>query len=328
MKFNKIFVVLAILLLVIILFLLSDRNLKQKVVTVDCDNGDNGETLRTKVAGSNKGDVINVLGTCKVNSPVVVGTSNILINGQGATIDGGDGEHSVIEVRGAKNVIISGLTLARGKHGIFIDEKSSVALSDINARNNSSAGIAIGADEFEFAPETSEGGLGVQQSLGDTQKTPLTEILNKLDFSFISQAVADCHDVTLPDVSTIIKTKNIIGFKLCGGGTSVVYGTVTVNGSGNVGVHLESSLLVIIDNLIIRDKNLAGMVVSEGSVVRVYGRVDEQGSDFGLALSTYVGESKIRVYSGVSFNEKISCYERSGLNNDVTTGSIRELTCQ
>ncbi|MBL1260711.1 MAG: hypothetical protein COB33_009310 [Thiotrichaceae bacterium] len=285
MKLNKAFIAAAVVLLLILLFVfLNNKGSKPAVVTVNC----NHESLSTVVKNAKAGTRIKVLGECREDTPVVITQHNMVIVGEGQTITG-NGSASVIEVRGAKNVIISGLTLTGGKHGIFIDKNSSVVLGDLHATNNAGSGIAIGSDvPFKFPGTGVKGPTSapdVKQNMDEVKQSPVTQMLNKWDFSFIKSAVAD--DGVCSTFGRVIEdlftSENIL---LTIGDTAFVCGTVTVTTNG-VGVSvLQVSTLIIYDILTMVDNSIAGMVVAIISTVDVKGNATVSESDnlFGIVV--------------------------------------------
>ncbi len=320
MKFNKIFVVLAILLLLIILFLLPECNPEPKVVTVDCSKGD---LLFDEVERANKRNVgtrINVTGECTENNPVVITRDNIIIVGQGQaeTIIKGNAVDSVIKVEGAKNVIISKLTLTNGKNGIFIDDESSVVLNDIDVVGNTDIGIAIGSDVAVELPEIGDDIPNtvpdVEQNIDNAQQqSPATQILNKLDFSFMKSAVASSP--VCPTVGEIIKNKNISGFIIDDIGTVYFCGTVRTNGR-QIGVLVRDNSTLNIYGHLIRKNHLVGMLVAENSVVNIHsrGRVDTIINARFDVLMKKEETNRINIHSGGIYSPlNTKCYD-NGLN--------------
>ena len=104
---------------------------------VDCSSGTIGEVM----PAAQPGDTITITGTC--NETVAVNKDGITLDGGGmAVIDGGGADVPVIAVYGHQNVVIRGLTVQKGQHGVMADRGAAVWLEDVTAQDNG-GGIAI-----------------------------------------------------------------------------------------------------------------------------------------------------------------------------------------
>ena len=132
---------------------------------VDCSSG----TIADALSEAQPGDTIMITGTC--NETVDVSKDGITLDGGGtAIIDGGAADAPVIAVYGQQNVVIRGLTVQEGQHGIMADRGAAVWLEDVTAQRNG-GGIAIrGNSSATFAgtirgnDNTLENGIEVRQS--------------------------------------------------------------------------------------------------------------------------------------------------------------------
>ncbi|MBL1260710.1 MAG: hypothetical protein COB33_009305 [Thiotrichaceae bacterium] len=297
------------------------RDLSEQISkTVDCDHQG---SLSEMVALANENRAItriHVIGECTEKNPVVINRNNLVIMGEGQTIRG-NGVDPVIEVRGAKNIIISGLTLTGGKHGIFIDKNATVALSHIHATKNTGSGIMIGGDLDATTQWPSFGKGGPEsapvseQSMGEALSHFVTQMLNKWDFSFIKSAVADdpvCRengsfnspDSDFPGDTTffcgaVTVEGNFIGVSVSGASTLEIHGHLTMQ-NNTLGMGVESSAINVYSDAIVSE--------GEGSMINTFDGVWLQ-NDPAIHIyidSTFITDSRIQCASGDVQNSGMS----------------------
>ena len=133
--------------------------------TVNCPS----ETIADALSKAQPGDTISITGMC--NETVEVKKDGITLDGgDTAIIDGGGADAPVIGVYGQQNVVIRGLTVQKGQHGVMADRGAAVWLEDVTAQDNG-GGIAIrGNSSATFAgtirgnDNDLESGIEVRQS--------------------------------------------------------------------------------------------------------------------------------------------------------------------
>ncbi len=234
MNVNKIVIALFILLLLIFLYFLLIPGERKDMdefteVTVDCNNPNQSLAAVLKEDRRRR---IRVVGKCEEDRTVLITRDNIVIDGRGTgTIYGKYDDRPVIKVRGAKNVIIRGLTVSNGQHGILTVRGATVGLANVNAVNNSISGISF-----------------VGQPCAPKQHRDRSEKRHPdksgMQFNVIREAVAASHCDTLTNP------------------------TVNQPGSG-VTIDLENPLLC--DEINANDNEISGIHILNGSEVEFSG---------------------------------------------------------
>ena len=101
---------------------------------VDCTAG---ETIQSKMDAAQPGDTIMIAGTC--NEAVLVNKDGITLDGGGsAVIDGMGFDAPTISINGHQNVVINGLRLQNGLHGVRLAESAAVWLENVTAQGSRS----------------------------------------------------------------------------------------------------------------------------------------------------------------------------------------------
>ncbi len=118
-----------------------------EVIPVDCTG--TGTPLQNAVDIAAPGDIINVIGICNENILVRNEKQRITIDGGGtATVNGLSTGSPVFNVRG-KGILIQGLTITDGSHGIHVNRGSNAVLNDNFIDHTNGNGVLI--DELAFA---------------------------------------------------------------------------------------------------------------------------------------------------------------------------------
>ena len=119
--------------------------------TVDCNAG---ESIQTKVDAAQAGDTIMITGTC--NEAVLVNKDGITLDGGGsAVIDAMDFDAPTISINGHQNVVIKGLRLQNGLHGVRLAESAAAWLENVTAQGSrSKSGYDSGAGIVAYTSST------------------------------------------------------------------------------------------------------------------------------------------------------------------------------
>lgn len=105
-------------------------------------NCDAEETIAQALSQAQPGDTIQVTGTC--HETVTIVTSGLTLDGQGSTTIDGQGENApVIEVIGARGVVLQNLTMQNGLDGIRAEQSAAVTVNGVTARDNADDGFDI-----------------------------------------------------------------------------------------------------------------------------------------------------------------------------------------
>ena len=118
---------------------------------VDCTAG---ETIQSKLDAAQPGDTIMITGTC--HEAVLVNKDGVTLDGGGsAVIDGMDFDAPTISINGHQNVVIKGLRLQNGLHGVRLAESAAVWLENVTAQGSrSKSGYDSGAGIVAYTSST------------------------------------------------------------------------------------------------------------------------------------------------------------------------------
>ncbi len=267
MKLKTVIILLTVILLVLVLLIFAKCNTAPKTTTktVSCNEG---ESLSNAVASSKSGTRIIVKGTCKESHSVMVTQDNIIIDGKGTAVIDGQGENRpVLTIKGAKDVIVNGVTVKNGKQGIVTGFGAKTILKDVIVTENARNGVVI--SKTGKLP-----GMGKENSEIEQQKPvagkPLSFNNFNVNLSPVGEAVASTYPCSCADTL------------LNGGGdsdqctaalednTMVVCGSVSSVGNGGVGMYVLTSDLVTEGRLLLADNGYyAGFYVGRESTITV-----------------------------------------------------------
>ena len=250
MKFVKIAVAILIVLAIALLINQCGKKTTYTAVSVDCGT----ESLAEVVSNSEARTRINVVGTCEENEAVVVSENDIIIDGKGtAVIDGQNQGRPVITVDGAKNVIINGLTVTNGRHGILAINGATVVLNDISAVNNTGIGIALvkKGGRIPETPDTTPP-INKQSAISDSVDLCIndcksTEKPKGFDFKsivFNTNLINPAYANDQPHCTVtneIISDESYDGDFLYLGDTQVFCGTINANDNASHGVFVDEN---------------------------------------------------------------------------------------
>ena len=115
---------------------------------VDCTARRGLNTLAAAVEKARPGDTINVTGPC-ANTAVTITTDDLTIVGvENAILEGVSLDEEVIDINGARRVVIEGVTVRSGEDGILVRRGATVDLNNVVAEGNSDDGFAVVANAF------------------------------------------------------------------------------------------------------------------------------------------------------------------------------------
>ncbi len=102
-----------------------------------------GDELAAALEGATPGTTLALSGTC--DGPVRIAVDGVALDGGGdASIRvPEDASGPVVHVDGARDVELSGLTLADGQHGLLAERMASLVLRDVVARDNGAHGFEV-----------------------------------------------------------------------------------------------------------------------------------------------------------------------------------------
>ncbi len=227
MRVNRIVVALLVLLLLVFLYylLIAGREPMKDTgglteVPVDCNDPD--QSLAAAVKQHRR---IRVVGKCEEDKTVLITRDDIIIDGRGTgIIDGKGSARPVIKIRGAKNVIIRGLTVRNGQYGILAVGGATVGLADINAVSNSISGISLVGQPCSPKPR--------RQRMEEQSSTKTGW---RLDLIRDASAATNCYRITQPTGSQpgsgmVFNLQNAL---LCG--------TINANDNEISGIHVRNN---------------------------------------------------------------------------------------
>ena len=120
----------------------------QQTLEVDCTAASGLNTLAAALEMANPGDTINVTGPCPntavsitIDDLTLVGVENPVLIGEGPPRD-------VIDVNGARRVIIENFTLRGGDDGVQVRRGATADLNNIVAEGNADDGFTVVANAF------------------------------------------------------------------------------------------------------------------------------------------------------------------------------------
>lgn len=120
----------------------------QQNLDVDCTAADGLNTLAAALEMANPGDTINVTGPCP-NTAVRITTDDLTIVGvENAILEGASLDQDIIDINGARRVVIQGVTVRGGDDGIIVRRGATVDLNDVVAEGNSDDGFTVVANAF------------------------------------------------------------------------------------------------------------------------------------------------------------------------------------
>ena len=118
---------------------------------VSCDRG---ETIGAALEKAKPGDTIRISGTC-VETVVITLDDLTLAGAEGAVIDGGGGSENVVTIDGARNLMLTGLTVQNGREGILAVNGALFTATDVTVQDNASHGIELIRASADFGNVTS-----------------------------------------------------------------------------------------------------------------------------------------------------------------------------
>ncbi|NJD04991.1 MAG: hypothetical protein FIA97_00645 [Methylococcaceae bacterium] len=105
---------------------------------LDCGRG---ASLAQAVARAKAGDSLIFTGSCA--GPVEIIQDDLSLTGQGAATIDGNNQHTVLLIRGARNVKLAGFDVQHGINGIQIASQAQASLNGVNVHDNAVFGIAV-----------------------------------------------------------------------------------------------------------------------------------------------------------------------------------------
>ncbi len=265
MKLKTVIIVLLLILLILVFLILAECQTSQTTKTVNCDDGD---SLSEFVAESRSGTRIIVNGTCRENKAVVVTRDAIIIDGKGtAVIDGKGNNRPVLTIKGAKGVVINGLTVKNGKLGIASGLGAKTVLKDVIVTENTRNGIVV--SKTGKLPGKGEPNPDIKQQKPAGESAPLS-----FNLSPIGEAVADDFSYPCSCVDKLLNDGGDSGTCTAAleDNTMVVCGAVSSVGNGWVGMYVLSSDLITEGRLTLADNGYyAGLYVGNESTITVTG---------------------------------------------------------
>ena len=235
--------------------------------TVDCDAG---ETITSKMAQAQPGDTIMIAGTC--NEPVVVDKDGITLDGGGtAVIDGSGADAPVISVNGHQNVIIKGLTVQNGLHGIRLADSAVAWLEDVIAQGSrfksgydSGAGIVV----YTSSTVALTGAVVANDNAGNG-------IGADTGGSVVALGNFVVEGNRLPPVRFEANGNGGYGISIWANSSFSIFGadTAAFNDNGGSGAHVSSgsSAAFGVGSAAFNNNGGSGVAVFEGSTATLYG---------------------------------------------------------
>jgi len=217
-------------------------------LTVNCP----GHSLQAAIDNAIAGDIIAVSGTCNQNILIANEKQRITIDGGGtATISAPSSVSPALNVRG-KGVLIQGLTIAGGSHGVHVNRGSNAVINNNVIQNSNGNGVLV--DELAVAVLTNN----------TIQNHPGTGV-------FVSEAStarigfnADGDTVASPNMIQ----NNAVGVVISNGSSARIVGNTIQNSSGD-GVQVLRDAHADIAGNAINGNGGDGVQVAENSVVQL-----------------------------------------------------------
>ncbi len=303
MKINRYVIAISIIVLVVFIAInCSSKGHKKEMKTthVDCDAG---QSLIAIVANIKKYTRIVIKGnTCQVDGSIIVTQDNIVIDGNGAVLDGQDTTNPVIIVK-SNNVVIKDLTVTRGMHGVVIKKGATAVLKDVNANGNKGSGIVLGKPMR--LPNPGENPNQIPGTKPNTLNQPTDNSLSGLfndmlekssfDMSIVKEARAssdNCQKTCRKGAPDLIMA----------GLLSIVCGVVNANDNVDSGVYVNSASNLQVcgtlhakNTLVGTSAGQYGIIVKNQSVINIYGFATTQNN--GLDGVYILNGSKINLFN-------------------------------
>ena len=279
--------------------------------TVDCNAG---ETIQSKADEAQPGDTIEITGTCNEN--VVVNKDGITLDGRGTVvIDGNGADAPVISINGHQNVIIKGLTVQNGLHGIRLADSAVAWLEDVIAQGSrfksgydSGAGIVaytsstVALTGAAVAKDNAGNGIGA-----DTGGSVVV----------LGNFVVEGN--RLPPVRLEANGNGGHGISIWANSSLSIFGadTATFNDNAGSGVHVsDGSAATLSGGVINGNGGYAGLWVTRGATVVAYNLTIENNALRGIGVykSSFLDLYTSRVAGG---------HDPHGI--EVSSGSVAEL---
>ena len=135
-------------LLVTLMVVMPSSVLAQQTLEVNCTADEGLNTLAAAIEMAAPGDTIQVTGPCP-NTAVTITKDDLTIVGvENAILEGAAQNRDIIDINGARRVVIEGLTVRGGDDGIIVRRGASADLNDIVSEGNADDGFTVVANAF------------------------------------------------------------------------------------------------------------------------------------------------------------------------------------